>query len=59
GLPIWMMVGEADAGWVDATQSTAAALEAAGAQVTVDILNEQGHVLIVNQDELMAWIEGL
>ncbi|MCY3547209.1 MAG: alpha/beta hydrolase-fold protein [Gemmatimonadetes bacterium] len=58
GLPVWMMVGEEDGNWVDRSQATADLLEAAGADVTHEVLPAQGHVLIVPQDELVAWIEG-
>lgn len=58
GLPVWMMVGEHDANWVDRSQATADQLEAAGAEVEHEVLPNQGHVLIVAQDALMAWIEG-
>lgn len=58
GLPVWMMVGEEDGNWVDRSKATADLLEAAGADVTHEVLPAQGHVLIVPQDALMAWIEG-
>ena len=58
GLPVWMMVGEHDANWVDRSQATAEQLEAAGAEVEHEVLPNQGHVLIVAQDALMAWIDG-
>ena len=58
GLPVWMMVGEHDANWVDRSQATAERLETAGAEVEHEVLPNQGHVLIVPQDALMAWIEG-
>ena len=57
GLPVWMMVGEEDGNWVDRSQATAELLEAAGAEVTHEVLPAQGHVLIVPQDALVAWIE--
>ncbi len=58
GLPVWMMVGEEDGSWVDRSTATAELLEAAGAEVTHEVLPAQGHVLIVPQDALVAWIEG-
>lgn len=58
GLPVWMMVGEHDGNWVDRSQATADQLVAAGAEVEHEVLPNQGHVLIVPQDGLMAWIAG-
>ncbi len=58
GLPVWMMVGAEDGNWVDGSQATAERLDAAGADVTHEVLPNQGHVLIVPQDALVAWIEG-
>jgi pimeloyl-ACP methyl ester carboxylesterase len=58
GKPVWLLVGEFDGGWVEASQSTAAALEAAGAKVTLDIVPAQEHVLLLSSTELMDWIDG-
>ena len=58
GVPVWMMVGEDDANWVTRSEATAERLDAAGAEVTHEILPGQGHVLIVPQDALTGWIEG-
>ena len=52
-----MMVGEGDARWVEGSETTAERLEGAGADVTLDILPGQGHVLIVGQDALVQWME--
>ena len=57
GTPVWMMVGEGDARWVEGSETTAERLEDAGADVTLDILPGQGHVLIVGQDALVQWME--
>ncbi len=57
GTPVWMMVGEGDTRWVDGSESTAERLRDAGADVTLDILPGQGHVLIVAQAELVQWME--
>lgn len=57
GKPIWLLVGELDDGWVEASQRTAAALEAAGADVTLDIVPAQEHVLLLSSTELMDWID--
>lgn len=57
GVPVWMMVGEGDARWVEGSEATAERLEDAGAEVTLDILPGQGHVLIVGQDALVQWME--
>ena len=58
GIPVWMMVGEDDANWVTRSEATAKLLEAAGAEVTHEVMQGQGHVLIVPQDALTGWIEG-
>ncbi len=57
GTPVWMMVGEGDARWVDGSEDTAERLRDAGADVTLEILPGQGHVLIVGQAELVQWME--
>jgi len=56
--PVWMMVGEGDTNWVSRSEATAEQLEAAGVEVTHEVLPGQGHVLRVSQDELVSWIEG-
>ena len=58
GAPVWMMVGEGDARWIAGSEATAERLEDAGAEVTLDILPGQGHVLVVAQDALVRWMEG-
>lgn len=56
GIPVWLMVGEDDPGWVTGSETTARRLEEAGANVTLDIVPGQGHVLIVAQDALVTWM---
>ena len=53
-----MMVGEGDTRWIEGSEDTAGRLEDAGADVTLDILPGQGHVLFVAQDALVRWMEG-
>lgn len=55
---VWMMVGEGDANWVSRSEATARRLEAAGVEVTHDVVRGQGHVLRVSQEALVGWIEG-
>lgn len=57
-VPVWMMVGEGDANWVERSRSTAESLEAAGVEVTHEVVPGQGHVLRLSQDRLVRWIEG-
>jgi len=57
GKPVWLMVGEFDQGWVAAAQATADALSAVGAEVTLEVLAEQGHVLLLSPPVLMNWID--
>lgn len=58
GAAVWMMVGEGDANWVGRSEATAQKLEAAGVEVTHEVVRGQGHVLRVDQDVLVRWIEG-
>lgn len=55
---VWMMVGEGDTNWVARSEATAEQLEAAGVDVTHEVVRGQGHVLRVSQDSLVGWIEG-
>ena len=57
GKPVWLLVGEFDQGWLEAGQATADALSAAGADVTLEVLAEQEHVLLVSPVLLMNWID--
>ena len=57
GTPVWMMVGEGDTRWVEGSEDTTARLQNAGAEVTLDVLVGQGHVLVVEQDALVRWME--
>lgn len=56
-VPVWLLVGEFDDGWVEAAESTRNALEAAGMDVTLDVVQGQGHVLRLDQAFLMDWID--
>lgn len=57
GRPAWLMVGETDTNWRTAAEDTKNALEAAGVPTTLDVLEGQGHVLLVSQTELVNWID--
>jgi pimeloyl-ACP methyl ester carboxylesterase len=57
GIPVRLLVGEFDSGWVEASQSTAAALEEVGVDVTLEILTNQEHVLFLSPVDLMQWID--
>lgn len=57
GIPVWLLVGEFDAGWVEAAQSTAEALEGQGVDVTLEIESGQEHVLLLSPVRLMDWID--
>ena len=56
-VAVWMMVGEGDGNWVARSEATAEKLEAAGVEVTHEVVRGQGHVLRVSQDVLIRWIE--
>ncbi len=55
---VWMMVGEGDTNWIERSEATAEKLEVAGVEVTHEVVRGQGHVLRVDQDALLGWIEG-
>ena len=57
GVPVLLMVGEYDQRWVTGAESTAERLRAAGAQVTLDVVPGQGHVLRVPERMLLRWLE--
>ncbi len=57
GVPVLLMVGAHDLRWVTGSETTAERLRAAGAQVELDVVPGQGHVLRVPQRELIRWIE--
>jgi pimeloyl-ACP methyl ester carboxylesterase len=57
GIPVRLLVGEFDAGWVEASQTTASALEEVGVDVTLEILPNQEHVLFLSPVDLMQWID--
>ncbi|MCY4626268.1 MAG: dienelactone hydrolase family protein [Acidobacteria bacterium] len=57
GVPVLLMVGEHDQRWVTGSESTAERLRAAGAQVTLDVVPGQGHVLRVPERMLLGWLE--
>ena len=57
GVPVLLMVGEHDRRWVTGSESTAERLRAAGANVTLDVVPGQGHVLRVPPRMLLRWLE--
>ena len=57
GVPVLLMVGEHDQRWVTGSESTAERLRAAGAEVTLDVIPGQGHVLRVPERMLLRWLE--
>ena len=57
GVPVWMLVGELDTGWVTATRETVTALRSQGVTVDVDVVPGQGHVMELNPVRLMDWID--
>ena len=57
GKPVWLMVGEFDDEWRDATDATAAALESQGITAVVDVVASQGHVMSLDAVQLMDWID--
>ena len=57
GKPVWLMVGEMDQRWRASTESTRAALEAAGITPRVNLIRGQGHVLRMDDRILMDWLD--
>jgi hypothetical protein len=57
GKLVWLLVGETDASWVEASEATKAALDAQGIETTLEVVAGQGHVLSLSQDYLMDWID--
>ena len=55
--PILLLVGENDASWVDASQTTFDFLEASGANAELEIVEGQGHILSLNMVRVMDWID--
>ncbi len=59
GKPVWLTVGELDTEWRELTDATSQKLESVGAQVVVDIIAGQEHVLTISQRLLMDWVDGV
>jgi pimeloyl-ACP methyl ester carboxylesterase len=55
--PAWLLVGEDDGPWVTRSQDTRLLLESQGIPTRLDIVPGQGHVLLLDQRELMDWVE--
>lgn len=56
-MPVGLWVGEFDASWLEAAQSTVETLTAGGVDVTLDVVPGQGHVILMPQGTLMDWID--
>ncbi len=59
GKPVRLMVGELDTSWRDRAETTREKLESVGAQVVVDVIAGQEHVLTISQRFLMDWVDGV
>ena len=57
GVPVLLMVGAHDGRWVAGSESTADRLRAAGAEVELNVIPGQGHVLHVPEPMLVRWLE--
>ena len=57
GKRVLLLVGEHDGRWIAGSEATAERLRAAGADVTLQVLAGQGHVLGIGEVELLRWIE--
>ena len=56
GIPILLLVGELDDGWLQASEDTRTLLEAHGLEATLEVLPGQGHILVPDMDGVMDWI---
>ena len=57
GKRVWLMVGEFDDGWVEASEATVAALESQGVETIFNIVPGQGHVLSLDPGALLIGLE--
>ena len=57
GKPVLLLVGELDEGWLQESQNTKGFLDAIGAEATLDVLPGQGHILVLNMEAVMDWID--
>ena len=55
--PVLLLVGGLDDGWLEESQSTKDLLDAAGADATLEVLEGQGHILSLNMETVMDWID--
>ena len=55
--PVWLLVGEQDNGWLEASRQTTEALEQVGAEVSLTVLPGQGHSIHVPPSELFDWLD--
>ena len=54
GKRVWLMVGEFDTGWREASEATMAALESQGVETMFDVVAGQRHVLSLNAGGLVS-----
>jgi hypothetical protein len=57
--PIWLMVGEADTGWLAASEATVAKLDSVGIDAELDTIFGQGHVLSLGLLPLLNGIDDM
>ena len=55
---VWMLVGSEDEDWREAAEATGERLSELGADVTVTVLEGQGHILEVDPSSLYDFLEG-
>ena len=54
---VWLIVGELDTGWREASEATIAALESQGVQTIFDVVPGEGHVMSLNAGVLVSNID--
>ncbi len=55
--PVWLLVGENDTTWRAFADTLKASLDEAGALTELSIEAGQGHIMTIDQDRLLDWIE--
>ncbi len=55
--PVWLLVGENDTTWREFADTLKASLDEAGAITELSIEADQGHIMTIDQDRLLDWID--
>jgi len=55
--PVWLIVGELDTGWREASEATIIALESQGVETAFDVVSGQGHVMSLDAGVLVSGLD--